>query len=249
MLDLVWLIPALPLAGFLFLVAFGRRLGEPGAGWVATLASAGSFLATVVVFAGLVGEDHHHRSHVVTLFEWMPAGGFSVDLAFLADPLSITMALFVTGIGSLIHLYSIGYMHGDANFSKFFVYLNLFVFSMLMLVLGDNMLVTFLGWEGVGTCSYLLISFWFSKDANASAGKKAFVTNRIGDWGFMVAMFLTFATVGSLSYTTVLEKAGTIAPVTATAIALLLFVGACGKSAQLPLFVWLPDAMAGPTPV
>jgi NADH-quinone oxidoreductase subunit L len=249
MLDLVWLIPALPLAGFLLLVAFGRRLGEPGAGWVATLASAGSFVATVVVFAGLVGEDHHHRSHVVTLFEWLPAGGFSVDLAFLADPLSITMALFVTGIGTLIHLYSIGYMHGDASFSKFFVYLNLFVFSMLMLVLGDNLLVTFLGWEGVGTCSYFLISFWFGKDENASAGKKAFVTNRVGDWGFMLAMFLAFATVGSLSYSTLAEEASGMAPVTATAIALLLFVGACGKSAQLPLFVWLPDAMAGPTPV
>ena len=249
MLDLVWLIPALPLAGFLLLVAFGRRLGEPGAGWVATLASAGSFLATVVVFAGLVGEDQHNRSHVVTLFEWLPAGGFSVDLAFLADPLSITMALFVTGIGTLIHLYSIGYMHGDASFSKFFVYLNLFVFSMLMLVLGDNLLVTFLGWEGVGTCSYFLISFWFAKDENASAGKKAFVTNRVGDWGFMLAMFLAFATVGSLSYSTLAEEAPGMAPVTATAIALLLFVGACGKSAQLPLFVWLPDAMAGPTPV
>jgi len=249
MLDLVWLIPALPLGGFLLLVAFGRRLGEPGAGWVATLASAGSFLATVVVFAGLVGEDPHDRSHVVTLFEWLPAGGFSVDLALLADPLSITMALFVTGVGSLIHLYSIGYMHGDASFSKFFVYLNLFVFSMLMLVLGDNLLVTFLGWEGVGACSYFLISFWFGKDENASAGKKAFVTNRVGDWGFMLAMFLAFATVGSLSYSTLAEEAPGMAPVTATAIALLLFVGACGKSAQLPLFVWLPDAMAGPTPV
>ena len=140
-------------------------------------------------------------------------------------------------------------MHGDPGFSKFFVYLNLFVFSMLMLVLGSNMLITFLGWEGVGACSYFLISFWFSKDANASAGKKAFVTNRIGDWGFMTAMFLAFATVGSLDYSVVLEQAPEIAPVTATAIGLLLFVGACGKSAQLPLFVWLPDAMAGPTPV
>jgi NADH-quinone oxidoreductase subunit L len=249
MLDLVWLIPALPLAGFLLLVAAGRRLGEPRAGWVATLASAGSFVATCIVFAGLIGEDHENRHHVLTLFEWLPAGGFSVDVGFLVDPLSITMALFVTGIGTLIHLYSIGYMHGDASFSKFFVYMNLFVFSMLMLVLGDNMLLTFLGWEGVGTCSYFLISFWFSKDANASAGKKAFVTNRVGDWGFMVAMFLTFATVGSLSYSTVLERAPELAPVTATAIALLLFVGAVGKSAQLPLFVWLPDAMAGPTPV
>ena len=159
------------------------------------------------------------------------------------------MALFITGIGTLIHLYSIGYMHGDPKFSKFFVYMNLFVFSMLMLVLGSNMLITFLGWEGVGACSYFLIAFWFSNEANASAGKKAFVTNRIGDWGFMTAMFLAFAAVGSLDYSIVLEQAPAIAPVTATAIALLLFLGACGKSAQLPLFVWLPDAMAGPTPV
>src|SRR3546814_756992 len=162
------------------------------------------------------------------------------------------MALFVTGIGTLIHLYSIGYMHGDPGFSRFFTYLNLFVFSMLMLVLGDNLLVTFLGWEGVGACSYFLVSFWFSKDANASAGKKAFITNRIGDWGFMVAMFLTFAAMGTLTYAGddgILARASELAPATATGIALLLFVGACGKSAQLPLFVWLPDAMAGPTPV
>ncbi len=249
MLDLVWLIPALPLAGFLILMFAGRRMGEPRAGWLATLASGGSFLATCVVFAGLLGKDAHSRHHVLTLFEWLPAGGFSVDVGFLVDPLSITMALFVTGIGTLIHLYSIGYMHGDPKFTKFFVYLNLFVFSMLMLVLGDNMLITFLGWEGVGACSYFLVSFWFSEEANASAGKKAFITNRVGDWGFMVAMFVTFSAVGSLSYTTVLERAPQIAPVTATAIVLLLFVGACGKSAQLPLFVWLPDAMAGPTPV
>ena len=252
MLDLVWLIPALPLAGFLGLLAAGRRLGEPLAGWVATLASAGSFAVACIVFAGLVGEDAEVRHHVVTLFEWLPTGGFSVDMALLADPLSITMALFVTGIGTLIHLYSIGYMHGDAGFPRFFVYLNLFVFSMLMLVLGDNLLVTFLGWEGVGLCSYLLISFWFGEEANASAGKKAFVTNRIGDWGFMLAMFLAFATVGSIAYSGedgLLERAGDLAPVTATGIALLLFVGAVGKSAQLPLYVWLPDAMAGPTPV
>jgi NADH-quinone oxidoreductase subunit L len=252
LLDLVVLIPALPLAGFLVLLVAGPKLGEPRAGWIATLACAGSFAAAVATFAGLLAEDHHHRSHVVTLFEWLPAGGFSVDVGFLADPLSITMALFVTGIGTLIHLYSVGYMHGDPKFSKFFLYLNLFVFSMLMLVLGDNLLLTFLGWEGVGACSYFLISFWFSKDANASAGKKAFVTNRIGDWGFMVAMFLTFASLGTLSYSGpdgLLERAGELAPVTATGIALLLFVGACGKSAQLPLFVWLPDAMAGPTPV
>jgi NADH-quinone oxidoreductase subunit L len=248
-LDLIWLVPALPLAGFLVLLVLGRKLGEPASGWLATLACGGAFVATLVMFFTLLGEDEHNREHVYNLFDWLHAGGFQVDIGFLVDPLSITMALFITGIGALIHLYSIGYMHGDPGFPKFFVYLNLFVFSMLMLVLGSNMLVTFLGWEGVGACSYFLISFWFSKDANASAGKKAFVTNRIGDWGFMTAMFLAFATVGSLDYSVVLERAPEIAPVTATAIGLLLFVGAVGKSAQIPLFVWLPDAMAGPTPV
>jgi NADH-quinone oxidoreductase subunit L len=161
------------------------------------------------------------------------------------------MALFITGIGSLIHLYAIGYMHGDPNFSKFFLYLNLFVFSMLMLVLGENLLVTFLGWEGVGVCSYFLISFWHTRDSAAVAGKKAFVTNRIGDFGVMTAMFLAFSTIGSVSYSSINEAAhsGVLAPATATAIGLLLFVGACGKSAQLPLYLWLPDAMEGPTPV
>jgi len=249
--EAVWLIPALPLAGFLVLLVAGRRLGEPLAGWVATAACAGSFAATVVVYLGLLGEPEEERSFVQTLFEWLPSGGLSVDLGFLADPLSITMALFVTGVGTLIHLYSIGYMHGDAGFARFFVYMNLFVFSMLMLVLGSNMLVTFLGWEGVGACSYWLIAFWFSDQANASAGKKAFVTNRIGDWGFMIAMFLAFATVGSINYSDIFASAagGQLAAVTATGIGLLLFLGACGKSAQLPLYLWLPDAMAGPTPV
>ena len=248
-LDLVWLVPAIPLVGFLLLLVLGRRLGEPAAGWVATVACGAAFLVTAVLFLTMLGEDEHSRSHVYNLFDWIHVGGFDVKVGFLADPLSIVMALFITGIGTLIHLYSIGYMHGDPKFSKFFVYMNLFVFSMLMLVLGSNMLITFLGWEGVGACSYFLIAFWFSNEANASAGKKAFVTNRIGDWGFMTAMFLAFATVGSLDYSIVLEQAPAIAPVTATAIALLLFLGACGKSAQLPLFVWLPDAMAGPTPV
>ncbi len=174
-----------------------------------------------------------------------------MDLGFLVDPLSITMALFVTGIGTLIHLYSIGYMHGDPKFSKFFVYLNLFVFSMLMLVLGNNLLLTFLGWEGVGACSYFLISFWYADMPNSVAGKKAFVTNRIGDWGYMLGTFLLFSALGTLTY------AGIAAPAPANTLGhgdrhgdrLLLFVGAVGKSAQLPLYVWLPDAMAGPTPV
>ena len=251
LVDLVWLIPAFPLAGVLILMAMGRRLGEPRAGWLATAMMGGSFIATLLVFIGLVGHEGDERETVVTLFEWVPAGKLAVDIGFLADPLSITMALFVTGVGALIHLYSIGYMHGDEGFSKFFIYLNLFAFSMLMLVLGDNLLLTFLGWEGVGACSYLLISFWFTDEANASAGKKAFVTNRVGDWGFLVAMFLAFLTFGSLQYGEIfydLESNG-VAAGTASAIVVLLLVGAAGKSAQFPLHIWLPDAMAGPTPV
>ncbi len=247
MVELVWLIPALPLAGFLLLLFLGKRIGEPVAGWLAAASMAGSFAASVVTFLGLRGEPHHQ--YVLKLFTWIPAGGFTVDMGFLLDPLSMTMALFVTGVATLIFVYAIGYMHGDPAFSKFFVYLCLFAFSMLMLVLGSSMLVTFLGWEGVGACSYWLISFWFSSEANASAGKKAFITNRIGDWGFMVAMFLAFFALGSLNYTNLIAGAGGLATSTATAIAVLLFVGACGKSAQLPLYIWLPDAMAGPTPV
>ena len=251
MLDLVWLIPALPLVGGLLLVVFGAKLGEPRAGWLATLATAASFAVTVAVYFDMLGRSAEERSHVVTLFQWIPVGSLQIDLAFLADPLSVTMALFVTGIGSLIHLYAVGYMHGDPKFSKFFLYLNLFVFSMLMLVLGENLLVTFLGWEGVGACSYFLISFWHTRDSAAVAGKKAFVTNRIGDWGVMTAMFVAFSTVGSVSYGAINEAAheGTISKAAISAIAMLLFVGACGKSAQLPLYFWLPDAMEGPTPV
>ena len=249
MLDAAFLIPAFPLLGFVTILVFGRRLGEPGAGWIATLAMGGSFAASVVTFLGLIAEDKEQRRFVQTLWEWVPAGDFSVDVGFLVDPLSITMTLFITGVGALIHLYSIGYMHGDENFSKFFLYLNLFAFSMLMLVLGDNMLLTFLGWEGVGACSYFLISFWFTEEANASAGKKAFVTNRVGDWGFMVAMFLLFTTIGSIEYVDIFGNAGELSENTATAITVLLLVGAAGKSAQFPLYLWLPDAMAGPTPV
>jgi NADH-quinone oxidoreductase subunit L len=248
-LDLVWLIPALPLAGFLTLVLLGRRLGEPAAGWLATLAVGGSFAATVAVFFGLLDRPEDDRAFTQTLFEWIPMGGWEIDFGFFADPLSIAMCLFITGVGTLIHLYSIGYMHGDENFSKFFAYLNLFVFSMAMLVLGENLVLTFLGWEGVGACSYFLISFWFTDPEKASAGKKAFVTNRIGDWGFMVAIFAGFAALGSVSYDEILAGAGSLSSTTATLIAACLLVGAIGKSAQLPLYVWLPDAMAGPTPV
>ena len=251
MLNLVWLIPALPLAGFLLIFLFGRVLGEPRAGILATVMTASSFVVVVGVYLDLLSRTAEERHHVVTLFSWLPVGSLHIDMALLADPLSITMALFITGIGSLIHLYAIGYMHGDPKFSKFFLYLNLFVFSMLMLVLGENLLVTFLGWEGVGACSYFLISFWHTRDSAATAGKKAFVTNRVGDWGMMVAMFLAFSSVGTLSYAGINAAAegGKLAAVTATGIAMMLFVGACGKSAQLPLYIWLPDAMEGPTPV
>jgi NADH-quinone oxidoreductase subunit L len=248
-LDNLYLIPLLPLLGFAVLTALGRRAGEPGAGWIATAAVGSSFLCTLVAFLQLVGRSGEERVVGDHLFTWIQVGGFRVDAGLLLDPLSVTMALFVTGVGTLIHLYSIGYMHGDARYPRFFVYLNLFVFSMLMLVLGDSLLLTFLGWEGVGACSYLLISFWFERESAASAGKKAFVVNRIGDFGFMIAMFLCFATFGTLQYAGVIEGAEGAAQSTVTAIALLLFVGACGKSAQLPLFVWLPDAMEGPTPV
>ncbi|MFZ9482410.1 MAG: NADH-quinone oxidoreductase subunit L [Ilumatobacteraceae bacterium] len=253
MLDLVWLIPALPLAGFLLILVFGRRLGDPKAGYLATTMVAASFLVSVGVFLELLGLSAEERRHVVTAFSWVPVESLHVDLAFLADPLSITMCLFVTGIGSLIHLYATGYMHGDPRFSKFFLYLNLFAFSMLMLVLGENLLVTFLGWEGVGACSYFLISFWHERESAATAGKKAFVTNRVGDWGLMMAMFFAFWATNphTLSYIGINEAAaeGHFSTTTATAIALFAFVGACGKSAQLPLYLWLPDAMEGPTPV
>lgn len=258
MVELVWLIPALPLAGFAVLLLAGPRLGEPRAGWLATAASAGSFLFTLVTFGGLLGLDsaddggaggHGGRSFTSTLFEWMPIGGLEVDAALLVDPLSMTMALFVTGVGTLIHLYSVGYMGGDPKYSKFFLYLNLFLFSMLMLVLGENLVVTFLGWEGVGTCSYLLISFWHERPTAATAGKKAFVTNRIGDFGFMVATFLLWTTLGTVSYAGLAAGAPALATGTATAVSLLLLLAAAGKSAQLPLYVWLPDAMEGPTPV
>ena len=252
MTSLVWLIPGFPLIGFTFLLIFGKRLGEPQAGWLATATVSGSFLSALAVFFGLATKPPEERVYEITLFEWIPSGELSVGMGFLADPLSIAMALFVTGVGALIHMYAIGYMHGDPKFSKFFLYLNLFVFAMLMLVLGDNLLITFLGWEGVGACSYFLISFWHEEPANATAGKKAFVTNRVGDWGFMVAMFLLFFNIGSLKYSDIFSsiiEADALTQTTATAIVAMLFIGAAGKSAQFPLYLWLPDAMAGPTPV
>jgi NADH-quinone oxidoreductase subunit L len=249
LLDLAWVIPVLPAFGAVVLLLFGKKIGEPWAGWLATAMISLAFVGSIVVFLALRSLPEEARAQVSNGFTWIQAGSFRVDFRMLADPLSSTMILFVTGVGALIHLYAIGYMHGDPRFSRFFAYLNLFAASMLVLVLGSSFLVTFLGWEGVGLCSYLLISFWFERDSAAIAGKKAFVTNRVGDFGFMIAMFLIFSKIGSLDYLVANARAESLGQTTVTAIALLLFLGAMGKSAQLPLHIWLPDAMEGPTPV
>ena len=249
MIHAAYFMPLLPLIGFVELAAIGRRLGDPMAGWIGTGTVVGSFVVACVVFAGLLAEPAFARSFTQNLFTWIPVGGLQVHAALLIDPLSMTMALFVTGVSSLIHLYSIGYMKGDPDYPKFFLYLNLFVASMLILVLANNLLFTFVGWEGVGVCSYWLVSFWFGRDSAASAGKKAFLYNRIADVGFLIAIFLVFSKTGTLNYTGIFSHLSQIGGGTGTAICLLLFVAAAGKSAQLPLFPWLADAMEGPTPV
>jgi len=245
----VFLIPLLPLAGFVILLASGRQLGNPRAGWLATLMVAASFVVTIVVFIGLFRLPAGARSYTETWFTWISAGHLHVDMGLLVDPLSMTMAAFVTGVSALIHLYSIGYMEHDEDFPKFFLYLNLFVASMLLLVLADNFLFMFLGWEGVGVCSYFLIGFWFERDSASSAAKKAMIFNRIGDAAFLVALFLIYERTGSLEYHTVFANLGRVGEPSLVAIGLLLFAGAAGKSAQIPLYPWLADAMEGPTPV
>ena len=249
MVHAAYLMAVLPLAGFVVLVAAGRRLGDPLAGWVGTAAVLGSFVVACIALAGLLGEPASARHFSEDYFSWITVGGLQVKVGILLDPLSMTMCMFVTGVSALIHLYSIGYMKGDPEFSKFFIYLNLFVFSMLLLVLANNLLVTFVGWEGVGVCSYWLVSFWHERDSAASAGKKAFIYNRIGDAGFLIALFLIFSKVGSLDVSTVFAHRSALGSAGATAVALLLLLAAAGKSAQIPLFNWLPDAMEGPTPV
>jgi NADH-quinone oxidoreductase subunit L len=248
-LDLIWLVPAFPLAGAVVLFFFGRRIGEPVAGYLGAGMVGLSFLGSAAAFFALLDLPSESRVHVSTLFTWIPAGAFSVNVDAYVDPLSIAFLLFVTGVASLIHIYSIGYMHGDPGFGRFFCYLNLFVFSMILLVVAGNFVLMFVGWEGVGLCSYLLVSFWYQRRKAAVAGKKAFVTNRVGDFGFMLAMFLVVSELGTLEFGPALAGAETLAAGTATAIALLFFLGAVGKSAQIPLHVWLPDAMEGPTPV
>ena len=244
--EALWLVIALPLGGAMLLHFAGRRLGEPRAGYLACASSLAAFLvAGVAAVPFFIGEGHPSQS---LLWEWMPAVGASFEITW--DPLSALMTLVVTGVGSLIHIYSVGYMHGDPRFARFFTYLNLFTASMLTLVLAGNYAMLFVGWEMVGLCSYLLISFWFTRPSAASAGKKAFVVNRIGDFGFLIALMLIFSVFGTLSYAGVFDRAADeLVGWAPTAIGLMLAAGAIGKSAQIPLYVWLPDAMEGPTPV
>lgn len=248
MIKLVALIPLFPLLGFLINGFFGKKISKGLSGTIASLAVLASFVVSLLIFFDL--EEHHEvTSHAVNLFAWINSGSLNIPFEFLVDPLSSWFLLIITGIGFLIHIYSIGYMHDDEGFSRFFTYLNLFVFFMLLLVLGNNYLIMFVGWEGVGLCSYLLIGFWYKNTAYNNAAKKAFIMNRIGDLGFLLGIILIFVTFGSITYSEVFSVAGSGSNSVITAIALLLFIGAMGKSAQLPLYTWLPDAMAGPTPV
>jgi NADH-quinone oxidoreductase subunit L len=248
--TLIFLILALPLGGAVTLLFVGSRLREPAAGYLASATVTVSFLLAAIAAVDFFVDGEQAHATTVRLFSWIPSLGLDATLRW--DQLSAVMTLVVTGVGALIHIYSIGYMHGDARFGRFFTYLNLFITSMLILVLGDNFGVLFVGWELVGLSSYLLISFWFEKPSAAAAGKKAFVVNRIGDVGFLIALLLIFSKFGTLAFEPVFAHAGEVlgdGTAAATAITLLLLVGAAGKSAQLPLYVWLPDAMEGPTPV
>jgi NADH-quinone oxidoreductase subunit L len=247
MIKLVALIPLFPLIGFLINGFFGKKISKGLSGTIASLAVLASFVLSVLIFLDL--EHSEIKSQTVCLFSWINSDTLKIPFEFLVDPLSSWFLLIITGIGFLIHIYSIGYMHDDEGFSRFFTYLNLFIFFMLLLVLGNNYLIMFVGWEGVGLCSYLLIGFWFKNTAYNNAAKKAFIMNRVGDLGFLLGIILIFVTFGSITYGEVFASASNGSEATVTAIALLLFVGAVGKSAQLPLYTWLPDAMAGPTPV
>ncbi len=247
MAHVATLILLFPLVGFLFVFVNGVNLKERAVGVAATGVVAISFVLSVVTFVLLLHQSN--REITVQLFNWIPVGSLHVPAALLVDPLSVTMCLFVTGISALIHLYSIGYMAGEKDYRKFFLYLNLFVFSMLLLVLANNLVLTFVGWEGVGVCSYWLISYYFDRDSAASAGKKAFLYNRVGDIGLLIAMFLLFGHAHTLNYEGIFHVAGSLSPTVATLTVLALLLAATGKSTQIPLFNWLPDAMEGPTPV
>ncbi len=254
--NLIYLTVFLPLLGFVVNAFFGRKIkNEKVIGIIGSGAVGLAFLISVFSFFELLSLPAEERTIIVGLFQWMHVANLDVSFAYQVDPLSLVMSLIVTGVGFLIHVYSIGYMHGDKGFARFFAYLNLFIFMMMNLVLADNFVLLFLGWEGVGLCSYLLIGFWydrkFENSTTADAAKKAFIVNRVGDFGFLLGMFLIYMTYGSLKFSEVFLFAEKIPipEITLTLITLFLFIGAIGKSAQIPLFVWLPDAMAGPTPV
>jgi NADH-quinone oxidoreductase subunit L len=247
----LWLIPVLPLAGAAINGFLGKKSSRTAVSTVGLFFSGAAFAWALTVALRLSSITLPYQEY---LAHWIRSGSFSVDFAFYLDQLSLVMLLVVTGVGFLIHIYSVGYMWDDPSYYRFFTYLNLFMFFMLTLILANNYLLMFIGWEGVGLASYLLIGFWFTKDSAASAGKKAFIVNRIGDFGFLIGLFLIIQHFGSLNFTQVFDRVQPIAPETAgagllTAIGILLMVGACGKSAQIPLYVWLPDAMEGPTPV
>lgn len=257
MIELIYLTILLPLAGFLINGIFGRKIrNEKLIGWIGSSVIGLSFIITLLAFFETLALSPDDRKTIVPLFQWLVVGNLNISFSYQVDQLSLVMAMIVTGVGFIIHVYSIGYMHGDKGFWRFFSYMNLFIFAMMNLVLADNFLVLFLGWEGVGLCSYLLIGFWydrkFEKSTTADAAKKAFIVNRVGDFGFLLGMFLIYFTFNSLNFTEVFARAAAFNNVDQSVfnlIALLLFIGATGKSAQIPLFVWLPDAMAGPTPV
>ncbi len=256
MYDKLWLIPFFPMLGFLINGLLGKKIkNEKVIGTIGTVAIGASFVVSCKYFFQLLGDNVKIHQQVVA--SWMSVGNLQVDWGFLLDPLSALMIMVVTGVGSLIHLYSIGYMHGEEGFYRYFAYLNLFCFSMLMLVLGNNAMVMFIGWEGVGLCSYLLIGYYFHKKSAGDAAKKAFVVNRIGDFGFLVGLFTLYWTLGSehgiwtINFVEIAEHGHLLGAGSAvvTIVTLCFFLGATGKSAQIPLFTWLPDAMEGPTPV
>jgi NADH-quinone oxidoreductase subunit L len=244
----VWVVPALPLAGSVALLLAGKPLRRVAGGLASALVGL-SFAWALVVFIHLLGAPGEGRESTVHLFDWISVGSLQAPAELRVDALSMAMVLAVTGVGFLIHVYSIDYMHGDPRYPRYFAYLNLFVFFMLLLVLANNFVLLYVGWEGVGLCSYLLIAFWYERKAAADAGKKAFIVTRIGDTAMLIGIFLIFLHTGSVEFDEVFGQAGALASGTATVIALLLFCGAVGKSAQVPLHVWLPDAMEGPTPV
>ncbi len=248
MQQFVYLIPLFPLLSFVIIALFGKSLSKSITTFLAPSSILASFIVAVLIFINQLSNNH---AVTVPVFSWIHVGDFHADFSFLVDSLSILFTLVITGVGFLIHVYSTGYMHDEKDYNRYFSYLNLFVFFMLLLVLGDNFLLMFVGWEGVGLCSYLLIGFWFKNINYADAAKKAFVMNRIGDLGFILGIILLFGVFGSINYHQVFAQIGTVVidGKLITWITILLFIGAMGKSAQIPLFTWLPDAMAGPTPV